>query len=102
MGAGRGAEQAPLRLAGQLQGLDFLGVGEVRRQRQEDALGPAEGLVQVLEDEADGRRRVEPMTAGGPIARLAEGGEEIEGGEVRGLAAQPGAGGADGGGAPPG
>lgn len=88
------------RLARQLQGLDFLGVGEVRRQRQEDALGSAEGLVQALEDEAEDGGGVEPMTAGDPFARLAQGGEEIEGGEVRRLAAEPGAGGADDGAAP--
>ena len=84
-----------MRLAGQLQGQHFLGVGEVRRQRQEDALGSAEGLVQALERQAQGGGRVEAMTAGRPFAILAQSGEEIEAGEVRRLAAQPGAGGAD-------
>ena len=58
--------------------------------------------MQSLEDEAEGGGGVEPMTAGHPFARLTEGGEEVEGGEVGGLATQPRAGGAGDGGAPPG
>ncbi len=51
--------------------------------------------MQPLEDEREDGGGVEPMAAGDPLARLAEGGQEIEGGEVRGLATQPGTGRAD-------
>ena len=51
--------------------------------------------MQALERQAQGGGRVEAMTAGDPVALLTEGGEEIDAGEVRGLATQRGAGGAD-------
>ena len=91
----RGAEQGPTRLVGQLQGQHFLRVGEVRWQRQEHAFRPTQGVLQALERKAQGGGRVEAMPAGDPEALLTQGGEEIDAGEVRGLATQRGAGGAD-------